>query len=71
MYYKRMAYCQLEDKFVTYIFPVSGGHIRYKILNPSEIKTAIFQCNKAGWKVINATNLVNKMLEPVPFKSRS
>ncbi len=67
MYYKHMAYCQVdENRYVTYLFPVWGKHIRYKILDQQELEDALTKCKLAGWKVSNATNLANKMLERKP-----
>lgn len=67
MYYKRIAYYQVdENKYVTYLFPAWGRHLRYKILNQQELEDALTKCKLAGWKVSNITNLANKMLERKP-----
>lgn len=64
MYYKRMAYCQIDKtKYVTYIFPIWGQYMRYKILTQQELEVALTKCKLAGWKVSNITKLSNKMLE--------
>ncbi len=70
MYHKRMAYCQIDDKYFTYIFPARGGYLRYKILIEQEIELALTKCSLAGWKVTNATKLTQKMLEIKPRRTR-
>ncbi|MBO3458455.1 hypothetical protein [Aetokthonos hydrillicola] len=63
--YKRISYVQIENRYQTYIHPVSGNHaefIRYKVLeNKDELEDALNKCREAGWLIVNATNLVNKM----------
>ncbi len=63
--YKRISYVQIEDGYQTYIHPVSrdsGEFIRYKLLKTKdELEDALNKCIAAGWLVVNATNLVNKM----------
>lgn len=59
-----MAYCQIDKtKYVTYIFPIWGQYIRYKILTQQELEVALNKCKLAGWKVSNIIKLSNKMLE--------
>ncbi len=43
-----MTYCQINDKYVCYIFPVCGGYIRHKVLNQQELEVAIAKCKLAG-----------------------
>jgi len=60
--YKRISYVQIEDGYQTYIHPVYEEFIRYKLLKTKdELEDALNKCREAGWLVVNATNIVNKM----------
>ncbi|BAY35335.1 hypothetical protein NIES2107_72470 (plasmid) [Nostoc carneum NIES-2107] len=51
MYYKRMAYRQIDKtKYVTYIFPIWGQYMRYEILTQQELEVALTKCKLACWK---------------------
>lgn len=60
--YKRISYVQTHAGWQTYIHPVDEEFIRFKLLTTqSELTAAIAQCKQAGWQVINATKLVEKL----------
>lgn len=60
--YKRVSYVQIDSGWQTYIHPVNGEFIRFKLIEtPDELETAIARCKQAGWQIVNATNLVKKM----------
>ncbi|MBW4642655.1 MAG: hypothetical protein KME52_19425 [Desmonostoc geniculatum HA4340-LM1] len=65
--YKRISYIQTENGYQTYIHPVYRNFIRYKLLNnKDELEDALNKCREAGWLMVNATNLVNKMNSLTP-----
>ena len=60
--YKRISYVQTRAGWQTYIHPVGKEFLRFKLLiTQSELTAAIAQCKQAGWQVINATKLVEKL----------
>jgi hypothetical protein len=60
--YKRVSYVQVAQGWQTYVYPVNGGFIRYKLLTSTEaLADAIAQCQKSGWIVNNATTLVRQL----------
>lgn len=60
--YKRISYVQVNAGWQTYIHPVDKEFLRFKLLTTqSELTAAIAQCKQAGWQVINATKLVEKL----------
>jgi hypothetical protein len=68
--YKRVSYVRVTEGWQTYIYPISGGFLRYKLIVSSEaLALAIDRCEKTGWQMHNATNLVRQL--SAPTKSRS
>lgn len=51
----------------TYLHPANGGFVRYKLLQTStQLEAAITRCKQAGWKTIDATNLICKLNSVTP-----
>lgn len=47
--YKRISFIQLNSGWQTYVFPVQGGHLRYKfIATNKELNIAIKRCQESG-----------------------
>lgn len=60
--YKRISYIQTRAGWQTYIHPVDQEFLRFKLLTTqSELSAAIAQCKQAGWQIIDATTLVQKL----------
>lgn len=60
--FKQVSYVEISQGWQTYVFPVYGGFRRYKLLKTlTEFEQAKESCTKQGWKMTNATSLVNRM----------
>ncbi|MFB2877772.1 hypothetical protein [Floridanema aerugineum] len=60
--FKQVSYVQISQGWQTYVFPVRGGFVRYKLLPTlRDFEQAKENCIRQGWKIINATSLVKKM----------
>ena len=60
--FKQVSYVQTQEGWQTYVFPIEGGFLRYKLLTTlAELEQAKKQCTLQGWKITNATTLVNQM----------
>ncbi|MBD2180328.1 MULTISPECIES: hypothetical protein [Oscillatoriales] len=60
--FKQVSYVEMPQGWQTYVFPVYGGFRRYKLLKTlTELEQAKENCVRQGWKMTNATSLVNKM----------
>ncbi|CAD5989609.1 hypothetical protein PCC9214_05612 [Planktothrix tepida] len=60
--FKQVSYVQILKGWQTYVFPVSGGFLRYKLLTTSqELEEAKERCHLEGWKIIDATRLVKQL----------
>ena len=61
-YLKQMSYVELKDGYQTYIFKDNLDPVRYKFFHTSEeLNDAIEKAKNQGWKVINATKIVNRL----------
>ncbi len=64
---KRITYVRVDGGWQTYLHPTDGGFVRYKLLQTStQLEVAIARCKQAGWKIIDATNLVRKFNSVAP-----
>jgi hypothetical protein len=64
---KRITYVRVDGGWQTYLHPINGGFVRYKFLQSStQLEAAIARYKQAGWKIINATNLIRKFNSVAP-----
>lgn len=64
---KRITYVRVDGGWQTYLHPIDGGFVRYKFLQTStQLEVAIARCKQAGWKIIDATNLIRKLNSVTP-----
>ena len=61
-YLKQVSYIKLKDGYQTYVFKENLDPVRYKFFHTSEeLNDAIEKAKNQGWKVINATKIVNRL----------
>ncbi len=61
-YLKQVSYVELKGGYQTYIFKTNLEPIRYKFLTTrEELNDALEKAKGQGWKVINATQTVNRL----------
>jgi|LakMenE18May11ns_1017448.scaffolds.fasta_scaffold9939502_2 hypothetical protein len=59
---KQVSYVKLTTGYQTYLFTPELDSIRYKLFSTQqELDVAIKKAKSHGWKVINATNTVNRL----------
>ncbi|MBE9017558.1 hypothetical protein IQ272_15710 [Chroococcidiopsidales cyanobacterium LEGE 13417] len=64
---KRITYVRVDGGWQTYLHPIDRGFVRYKFLQTStQLEVAIARCKQAGWKIIDATNLIRKLNSVTP-----
>ncbi len=61
-YLKQVSYVELKNGFQTYVFKTNLEPIRYKFFpTEKELNDALKKAKHQGWKVINATQTVNRL----------
>lgn len=61
-YLKQVSYIELKNGYQTYIFKRNLEPVRYKFFSTKdELNEAIEKAKNKNWKVINATNTVNRL----------
>ncbi len=61
-YLKQVSYVELRNGYQTYLFKTNLEPIRYKFFSTKEaLNDALKKAKSQGWKVINATQTVNRL----------
>ncbi len=61
-YLQRVSYVEQQNGYQTYLFTTNLEPIRYKFFSTKEeLNEALEKAKEKGWKIINATKLVNQL----------